>query len=118
MINIENVYKLNQFAGKISSAYALASDKKKTVSDTFFVVIKINHNLEVRKVRFLDGSVIEILSEQTGYAMYRIDGRGNKFLRLGTPICPSLDECQLEYEKYKARKFQEKNSYIPKKAVR
>lgn len=112
MISKENIYKLNQFAGKISEIYSLKREENKTLVDTYFVVIKLNGKLEVRKVKFHDGSIVEILSGKNGYAIFNIDGRGNKFLRLKSPIYASFEECVSEYEKYKIRKYLEKNCLV------
>jgi hypothetical protein len=66
---------------------------------THMLPIKINDKIEIREVRFHDHSIIEILSNELGYAKYKIHSYSGKarYIKLKTSICPSIEACISDY---------------------
>ena len=73
----------------------------KALIDTHFVPIKISNKFEIREVRFHDRSIIEILSNELGYAKYKVHSYNGKarYIKLRTSICSSINDCISDSDK-------------------
>ena len=99
----EGIYSERCPKGNFSLTKGLRKENK-ALSDTCFVVIKFDGEYKAMEVRFHDDSVIEILSDQCGYAKYKINGKNNKYITLRTPICPTINSCIFEYNEQQKKK--------------
>ena len=88
----------------------------KALVGTNFVVIKIDETRHIREVRFHDDSIIEILSGEIGYAVYKV--RNKTYIMLRTPIFGSISECIKYFDNMMRKKNLGKYTMIISKCLK